>query len=187
MNKIIIMSSPSGAGKTTICNKILKKNKKITLSISYTTRQIRKGEKNGVDYNFIDKKEFNILKKENFFLETAKVFDNFYGSPYLNVNQAFNKKKHILFDIDWQGAKKIRKIFKKNDIIDFFIMPPSKLELKKRLIIRGRDNKLEINKRLSRAVKEMSHYKEYKYVLVNENINETVSKILKIINTEESL
>ena len=185
--KIIIISSPSGAGKTTICKKILKKNKKINISISYTTRQIRKGERDGVDYFFIDKKKFIDLKNIDFFIETAKVFDNYYGSPIINIKKAFNKNKHILFDIDWQGAKRLRKKFNKRDIVDFFILPPSKTELKKRLIIRGRDNKIEIKKRLSLAVKEISHYKEYKYILVNDTINKTVSDILKIIKYEEIL
>ena len=185
--KIIIISSPSGAGKTTICKKILKKNKKINISVSYTTRQIRKGERNGVDYFFIDKKKFIDLKNKDFFIETAKVFDNFYGSPIINIKKSFNKNKHVLFDIDWQGAKKLRKKFNKKDIVDFFILPPSKTELKKRLIIRGRDNEIEIKKRLSLAVKEISHYKEYRYVLVNNTINTTVSDILKIIKYEEML
>ena len=183
--KIIIISSPSGAGKTTICNKILKNNNKIVLSLSYTTRAIKKDEKNGIDYFFIDKNKFNYLKNNNFFIETAKVFGNYYGSPYENIKNALKKNKHILFDIDWQGAKKLRKKYTKNDIIDFFILPPSRNELKKRLMIRGRDNQFEINKRLSLAVKEISHYTEYKYILVNDTVKETVSNILKIIEYEE--
>ena len=185
--KIIIISSPSGAGKTTICNKIIKKNKKIELSISYTTRPIRKREINEVDYFFIKKKNFVDLKNKNYFIETAKVFDHLYGSPYKNIKKIFDKKKHILFDIDWQGASKIRKKFTKEDIIDFFILPPSKNELKKRLLIRGREDHIEIKKRLSLAVKEISHFTEYKYVIVNDNIDKTVEDILKIIQYEELL
>ena len=184
-NKIIIISSPSGAGKTTICKKIINKNKKIELSISYTSRPIRKKEKNGIDYFFVKKEKFNNLNKKNFFIETAKVFNNLYGSPYKNIKKVFKKNKHILFDIDWQGAKKLRKKFPKKNIIDFFILPPSKKELKKRLIKRGRENKYEIQKRLSLAVKEINHYSDYKYVLVNDSINKTVSNILKIIYFEE--
>ena len=185
--KIIIISSPSGAGKTTICKNILKKNNKINLSISYTTRPIRKAEKNGKDYFFVNNKKFIDLKENNFFIETAKVFGYFYGSPYINIKKAFKKKQHIIFDIDWQGANKLRKRFSKIDIIDFFILPPSKAELKKRLMVRGRENQIEIKKRLSLAVKEMSHYSEYKYVLVNDNIDHTVADILKIIQYEELL
>ena len=185
--KIIIISSPSGAGKTTICNKILKKNKKIKLSVSYTTRPIRKSEKNCIDYYFINKKKFSDLRKKNFFIETALNFGHLYGSPYKNLKNSFQQDKHILFDIDWQGASKLRKKFEKKDIIDFFILPPSKKELKKRLMMRGRDNKIEIKKRLSLAVKEISHYPEYKYVLVNDRVHQTVLNILKIIEYEEFL
>ena len=185
--KIIIISSPSGAGKTTICNKIINKNKKIKLSISYTSRPIRKNEKKDTDYFFVEKRKFIDLKNKNFFIESAKVFDYFYGSPCKNINNAFNKGKHILFDIDWQGANQLRKKFLKDDIIDFFILPPSKKELKKRLIVRGRENQVEINKRLSLAVQEMNHYVEYKYILVNDSINQTVENVLKIIQYEELL
>ena len=185
--KIIIISSPSGAGKTTICKSIIKKNKKINLSISYTSRPIRKNEIHGTDYYFLEKNKFVYLKNKQFFIESAKVFDHYYGSPHKNILNSFKKNKHILFDIDWQGANKLRKKFSKNNIIDFFILPPSKKELKKRLIMRGRENQIEIRKRLSLAYKEISHYNEYKYVLVNDNIDRTVNNILKIIKYEELL
>ena len=181
-NKLIIISSPSGAGKTTICKYLLKKMKNIDLSISYTTRQQRKNESNGLDYFFIDKKKFLNLKKNNFFIETAKVFNNYYGSPYNNIKESFTINKHILFDIDWQGARKLRKFYDKEQIIDFFILPPSKKELKKRLQKRGRDNKEEINIRLSLAMSEISHFNEYKYVLVNDKISTTVENLIEIIN-----
>jgi len=177
-NMIFIISSPSGAGKTTICKKLMKKLDNINLSVSYTTRNKRKNEKNGKDYYFVTKEKFNQLKRGNFFIETAKVFNHFYGSPLNNIN---NSKKNILFDIDWQGAKKLRKKFDNNRIIDFFILPPSIKELKKRLIKRGRDNNKEINLRISLALNEMIHYQDYKYVLINENINKTVNQLIKII------
>ena len=142
-SKIIIISSPSGAGKTTICKLLIKKYKNIKLSVSYTTRPKRKNEKNGKDYYFISKSDFMDIKKKNYFIETAKVFDYYYGSPFINIKNAFKTHKHILFDIDWQGAKKIRKKFKKSQIIDIFILPPNKKELKNRLIKRGRDNRKE--------------------------------------------
>lgn len=181
-NKIIIISSPSGAGKTTICKYLLKKMQNIELSISYTTRQSRINEKQGKDYFFIDREDFKKLKNKDFFIETAKVFDNFYGSPYANIKKIFKRNKHILFDIDWQGAQKIRKNFDSDQIIDFFILPPNKKELKRRLEKRGRDNKKEINMRLSLALSEINHHIEYKYVIINDNINETVSNLLNIIN-----
>tara|TARA_A100001011_G_C14295451_1_gene838222 strand:- start:2130 stop:2759 length:630 start_codon:yes stop_codon:yes gene_type:complete len=182
INKLIIISSPSGAGKTTLCKLLIKKMKNINLSISYTSRSKRLNEVEGKDYFFVTKKKFLSLKKKNFFIETATNFNNLYGSPFQNINKSKKKNKHVLFDIDWKGARKIRKFYKKNDIIDFFILPPSKLELKNRLIKRGRDNNKEINLRLSYAMDEMNHYDEYKYVLINENVFDTVNEIKKIIN-----
>ena len=181
-NKLIIISSPSGAGKTTICKHLLKKIKNIEISVSCTTRPQRKAEINGQDYFFLSKNEFIKLKKKKYFIETAKVFDYYYGSPFKNIEKAFNKNKHILFDIDWQGAKKLRKNFNKSNIIDFFILPPNKEELKKRLKKRGRDTNIEIRKRLSLAVSEIGHYNEYKYVLINDKINNTINNVTNIIN-----
>ena len=181
-NKLIIISSPSGAGKTTICNHLLKKMKNLNLSISYTTRQKRANEINGKNYFFVNKKDFISLKKKNFFIETAKVFNHYYGSPYKHITNSFNLNKNILFDIDWQGAKKLRKNFETCQILDFFIIPPNKNELKKRLIKRGREDTNEIKIRLSHALSEMSHHKDYKYILINDKINETVKNIIEIIN-----
>ena len=180
-NKIIIISSPSGAGKTTLCKLLLKKMKNINLSVSYTSRNQRLNEINGKDYFFVSKDKFIKLKNKNFFIETAKNFGNYYGSPYKNL-KAF-KKNQILFDIDWKGARKIRKKVNKKDIIDFFILPPSIKELKKRLVKRGRDKKDDIELRLSYAIKEIRHYNEYSYVLINQNVHQTVNEIIHIIKT----
>tara|TARA_X000000950_G_scaffold53971_1_gene64394 strand:- start:1064 stop:1696 length:633 start_codon:yes stop_codon:yes gene_type:complete len=180
-SKLIIISSPSGAGKTTLCKLLIKKMKNINLSISYTSRSKRLNEVEGKDYFFINKKKFEQLKKKNFFIETATNFNNLYGSPFRNITLSKKRNKHILFDIDWKGARKIRKNYKKDDIIDFFILPPSKSELKRRLVKRGRDNKKEINLRLSYAIDEMRHYNEYKYVLINEKVHKTVNEVKKII------
>ena len=181
-NKLIIISSPSGAGKTTICKLLLKKIQNLTLSISYTSRKKRKNEIDGKDYYFVSEKKFQYLKNNNFFIETAKNFNNFYGSPFKNIKHANLKNHSLLFDIDWKGARKIRKQYSKNDILDIFILPPSKTELKKRLIKRASEDKKEINLRLSYALKEMQHYNEYKYTLINDSVNETIDKILMIIN-----
>ena len=184
-SKLIIISSPSGAGKTTLCKLLIKKMKNINLSVSYTSRSKRLNEINGKDYFFISKKKFQTLKNKNFFIETANNFNNLYGSPIRNITLSKRRKKHILFDIDWKGARKIRKNYKKEDIIDFFILPPSKSELKRRLIKRGRENNKEINLRLSYAIDEMRHYDEYRYVLINEKIQKTVNDIKKIIEYNE--
>ena len=180
-SKIIIISSPSGAGKTTLCKLLLKKMSNIDLSISYTSRNQRLNEINGKDYFFVTKEKFNRLKYKNFFLETAINFGNNYGSPYKNLKT--KRKNNILFDIDWKGARKIRKKVEKKDIIDFFILPPSINELKKRLVKRGRDKKDDIELRLSYAIKEISHYSEYSYVLINQNVQQTVNEIREIIKT----
>ena len=180
-SKLIIISSPSGAGKTTLCKLLIKKMKNVHLSISYTSRNKRLNEVNGKDYYFVSKKKFEILKNKNFFIETAKNFNNYYGSPYKSILKSKKRKNHILFDIDWKGARKIRRNFKKSDVIDIFILPPSKKELKRRLVKRGRDNNKEIDLRLSYAITEMKHYSEYKFVLINENVQKTVNKIKKII------
>ena len=182
INKLIIISSPSGAGKTTICKYLLKKIKDVDLSISYTTRQKRKNETNKKDYFFTNRDHFMKLKKNNFFIETAKNFNNYYGSPFSNIDNSFKRNNHILFDIDWKGARKLRKNYNKNQILDFFILPPNKNELKKRLEKRGRDKKNEINIRLSYAMSEMSHYNEYRYVIINDKILDTVNTLMSIIN-----
>ncbi len=184
-SKLIIISSPSGAGKTTLCKLLLKKMNNIILSISYTSRGKRLNEKDGRDYYFVSKEKFLMLKNKNFFIETAINFKNYYGSPFKNINLSKKRNKHILFDIDWKGARKIISNYEKNEIIDIFILPPSKSELKRRLIKRGRDNNKEINLRLSYAINEMKHYNEYKYVLINENIQKTVNDIKKIIEYQE--
>ncbi len=180
-NKLIIISSPSGAGKTTLCKLLIKKMKNVKLSISYTSRNKRLNEVNGKDYYFVSKTKFEKLKEQNFFIETAKNFNNLYGSPFRNINNSRKRNELILFDIDWKGARNIRKHYNKTNIIDFFILPPSKSELKRRLIKRGRDNNEEIKLRLSYAFDEMKHYKEYRYVLINENVQNTVNHIKKII------
>ena len=184
-SKLIIISSPSGAGKTTLCKLLIKKMKNINLSISYTSRNRRLNELHGKDYYFVTKKKFESLKNKNYFIETATNFKNLYGSPFKNIELSKKRNEHILFDIDWKGARKIRKNYNKNDIIDFFILPPSKTELKRRLVKRGRDNNKEINLRLSYAINEMKHYTEYKYVLINANVYKTVNEIKKIIEYHE--
>ena len=186
-NKLIIISSPSGAGKTTLCKMLLKKMKKISLSISYTSRSKRLNEIDGKDYFFVTKSKFADLKNKNYFIETAKVFGYFYGSPKANILNGIKNKKNILFDIDWQGAKKIRKIYKSNDIIDFFILPPNEKELKKRLEKRGRETMKEIEKRLSLALSETSHYIEYKHVIINKTIQKTVKEVIKIIKQSNNI
>lgn len=177
-NLAIIISSPSGAGKTTIARKLLSKVKNSYLSISCTTREPRKGEKHGVDYFFLSKSKFRILNKKKKFLESAKVYDNYYGTLWSEIKKS--KKKIILLDVDWQGARSIRKVLKEN-CYSFFLLPPSLKILKKRLIQRHNDNKKIAYKRFSSAKKDIKHWPEYNFVYVNKNLNKCVNEIYKQI------
>ena len=179
----IILSSPSGAGKTTLSKKLLKNNKNIELSISYTTRKKRPLEKNNKDYNFVSEEEFEKLKKKKYFIEWAKVFNNYYGTSFIKVKKINNKGKDVLFDIDWQGSRKIKKKLGKN-VVSIFILPPSKKELIKRLKKRAQDPDHIVKQRLSFYKMELSHWKDYKYVLINKNLSDTVKKIKTIIEAE---
>lgn len=179
----IILSSPSGAGKTSLAKKIIKKNKNFELSISYTTRQKRQKEIDKKDYYFISKKMFDFLKKRNFFIEYAKVFNNYYGTSLEKTKKINKLGRDILFDIDWQGSRKIKK--KLGDkVTSIFILPPSKKELIRRLNKRAQDPKNVVKERLSSFKKELSHWKEYKYVLVNDTLEKAAKRIMNIINLE---
>ena len=182
---IIIISSPSGAGKTSLCKKIASLNKNINLSISYTTRKKRKIENEGEHYRFVNIKKFNKMKKNNLFLESAKVFGNNYGTPLKETINKIKLGKNVLLDIDWQGARQIRKKFPEY-VVDFFIMPPTINELRKRLIKRGQDDIMIVNKRMKMAFGEIKHYNDYKYILINDNFNNTLKKILNIIKMERN-
>ena len=177
------MSSPSGAGKTTLAKNLIKNNKNMELSISYTTRKKRPIEKNNKDYVFVSEQEFEVLKRKKHFIEWAKVFNNYYGTSLLTVKRIHNKGKDVLFDIDWQGSRKIKKKLGK-DVVSIFILPPSKKELIRRLKKRAQDPDHIVKKRLSFYKMELSHWKEYKYVVINKNLNETVNKIKSIIEAE---
>ena len=180
----IILSSPSGAGKTTLAKKLIQNNKKLKLSISYTTRKKRPVEKNNKDYIFISENRFNQLKKNKYFIEWAKVFGNYYGTSLIKLKNHLNKGNDVLFDIDWQGSRQIKKKLG-GDVVSIFILPPSKKELIRRLKKRAQDSDKEVKKRLSYFERELSHWKEYKYVLINDKINETLKQIKSIIEVEK--
>ena len=180
---MLVLSSPSGAGKTTICKEILKKIKELKLSISYTTRPKRKSEVDGRDYFFISEKKFNELNTKNFFIENAKVFDHLYGTPKNFVEENLIKGVDVLFDIDWQGAQKLSD-FSKTDIVSVFILPPSNSILKERLKKRNEDSLEIVNKRMSKAKSEISHWIEYDYVLINEDLATCTDEIVTILKAE---
>ena len=181
-NFCIVLSSPSGAGKTSISKKLLLKDNSISLSISCTTRPMRKGESNKKDYIFLKEENFNKFIANNEFIEHADVFGYKYGTLKKNIDKLFNKKKDILFDIDWQGYQQLKQSGLK--VVGIFILPPNKKELIKRLENRGRDTKEEMKKRMNLVQDEISHFPEYDYVVINKDINLCVNQIQNIVNAE---
>ena len=180
---LLVISSPSGTGKTTICKKLLDYDKNIHLSVSVTTRKKRKNEVEGIDYYFRSKKDFLNLKSQNSFIENALVFENYYGTLKSEVLEQLENGIDVLIDIDWQGTRQITQAMKGN-LIKIFLLPPSIDELKKRLSKRNSDSIKEINFRMSKALKEIKHFDEYDYVLVNDNLDNTFQKIVKILEVE---
>ena len=180
---LIVISSPSGTGKTTICKKLLEHDKNIHLSVSVTTRKKRKNEVEGIDYYFKTKKDFLNLKSENFFIENAFVFENYYGTLKSEVLEQLENGIDVLIDIDWQGTRQISQAMNGN-LIKIFLLPPSINELKKRLSKRNSDSIKEIDFRMSKALKEIKHFDEYDYVLVNNNLDNTFQQIIKILEAE---
>ena len=183
--KMIILSSPSGAGKTTLVKKI-SQEKKYKISISHTTRQPRANELNGKDYFFVEESEFKKLINQNAFLEYASVFKNLYGSTKKQVFDNLEKGFDVLFDIDWQGAQQIKNQTLDYKLISFFILPPSRKVLNERLVSRGESNKDIIQMRMEQFDKDVLHWKDYDYVVVNEDLNECYNNIIGYLeNTKE--
>ena len=180
---IFILSSPSGAGKTTLVKKI-SKNRNFSVSVSHTTRLPRPNEKNGKDYFFISKNNFKKLIKKGEFLEHAKVFENYYGSSKKLVNEKINKGKNIVFDIDWQGTRQIKNKSLKFKVLTIFILPPSKSELLKRLLKREKKNMKTVKKRMKEFKKDLLKWKEYDYVVINDKLNQCYRKIMQIIKNK---
>ena len=176
---MIILSSPSGAGKTTITKKIQQKYQTFKISVSHTTREPRPNEVDGVDYYFISQEKFKELIAEDKFYEYAKIFDNYYGTSKESVDTTI-KNNDIIFDIDWQGTKQLSK-FKKLKLIKIYIVPPNKEELKKRLIKRNQDSSSEVERRFKAYDEDIKHWKDYDYVIINENLEECYKQIEKII------
>ena len=185
---LIIISSPSGAGKTTICKELLNKDKNIKISVSDTTRVPRDDEVNGKDYNFVSELEFKSKIKRKEYVEYAKVFGNFYGSLHSNVIELSKKNYDIIFDIDWQGAQQLKKSGYKN-IISFFIIPPSRNVIYERLLARALisgDDKDAINRRMSFYDTEVSHQNEYSHIIVNDKLDQCVKEIHELILIKRS-
>ena len=180
---MLVLSSPSGAGKTTLSRKLLEEDKGVELSVSVTTRKMRPGEKDGRDYYFIDRKRFDELVDENELLEWAEVFDNYYGTPKKRVMDALGAGRDVLFDIDWQGTQQLGDKAPK-DLVTVFVLPPSIPELKSRLRTRAQDDYETIHRRMAKAADEMSHWFEYTYVVINRDLDESFADLKAILAAE---
>tara|TARA_Y100000590_G_scaffold296700_1_gene334304 strand:+ start:1028 stop:1657 length:630 start_codon:yes stop_codon:yes gene_type:complete len=181
---MFVLSSPSGAGKTTLAKKIAKHNKNFIISISHTTRKPRPNEINGKDYHFVNNEEFNNLVKKNYFFEHANIFDNRYGTLKKPVTEFLSQGKDVLFDIDWQGTQQLKKN-KDLSLVTIFILPPNKQVLKERLLNRHNGEEKLIEKRMNKFNEELSHWREYSYVVVNDELVKCYNKILEIIFSEK--
>jgi guanylate kinase len=180
---MFVLSSPSGAGKTTITRALLKNNADLEISISATTRQRRPGEVDGQDYYFVDIPQFNAMIEAGEMLEHAKVFNNYYGTPRLPVEEALNRGNDVIFDIDWQGTQQLREIAR-DDLVTVFILPPNAKELERRLRARAQDPEETIRHRMDKAADEMTHYSEYDYVLINNNVDHAIQQAQHILDSE---
>lgn len=178
-----VLSSPSGAGKTTITRALLKDNTELIPSISATTRPRRPGEVHGQDYYFVDIADFNAMIEAGKMLEFAKVFGHYYGTPKEPVENALAEGKDVIFDIDWQGTQQLSEIAR-NDLVTVFILPPSRAELERRLRNRGQDSEDVIRERMAKASDEMTHYLEYDYVIVNQGLEQAIAQAQSILDTE---
>ena len=168
---MLVLSSPSGAGKTTLSKKIQQSDNSFEISVSHTTRKPRPNEVDGLDYHFVTKKNFELLLKQNAFYEHAEIFGNYYGTSKSSINQITQQNNNVLFDIDWQGSEQLSK-FKQLNLVKVFILPPNKEELEKRLIARNQDDKDAIKRRMLAYSKDVVHQKDYDYVLVNDNVDD---------------
>ena len=180
---MLVLSSPSGAGKTTISRDILSREPNLMMSVSATTRSKRPGEVAGTDYFFVDTVTFNLMVNRGEFLEHAQVFDNYYGTPRGPVEDALAAGRDVLFDIDWQGTQQLMENAR-NDLVTVFVLPPSTRELERRLRARAQDPDDVVAKRMSHAPDEMSHWPEYDYVIVNREIAASVAAVQAILAAE---
>ncbi|WP_207477389.1 guanylate kinase [Arenibaculum pallidiluteum] len=180
---MLVLSSPSGAGKTTISRKLLQLDGSMSLSISVTTRPRRANESDGIDYHFMDKETFERMVQREELLEWAQVFDNYYGTPAGPVRDSLAQGRDVLFDVDWQGHLQLV-ANAREDLVSIFILPPSYQELARRLKARAMDSDEVIQRRMAKAPEEISHWKDYDYVLVNEDVDETLATVQGIIEVE---
>jgi len=179
----VILSSPSGAGKSTLSRLLLDRDRSLSLSISVTTRARRPSEVDHVHYHFVSQRDFGRMRESGALLEWAEVHGNFYGTPRDPVEQALQEGRDVLFDIDWQGAEQIAKAMP-DDLVSIFILPPSGAELHARLVRRAEDDEATIRRRLDNAREELTHYVDYDYVVVNEELQTALEGVTAILNAE---
>ena len=182
---LVILSSPSGAGKTSIARALVEENKNFLFSVSATTRKSRPGEINGREYHFLTVNEFRKRINDGQFLEHAKVFGNLYGTPLEPVMRSINDGKDLIFDVDWQGGKQIRSSSLNKFVISIFILPPSIKALQERLMKRAQDSSETVKDRMTKSIGEIMHWKEYDYVIVNNNFEQTLHEVKSIITSEK--
>ena len=182
---LVILSSPSGAGKTSIARALVEANKNFLFSVSATTRKSRPGEVNGREYHFLTVDEFRERINDGQFLEHAKVFGNLYGTPLEPVMDSINDGKDLIFDVDWQGGKQIRSSSLSKFVISIFILPPSIKALQERLMKRAQDSSQTVKDRMTKSIGEIMHWKEYDYVIVNNNFEKTLQEVKSIITSEK--
>jgi guanylate kinase len=180
---MLVLSSPSGAGKTTIARKLLEEDKDIEISVSHTTRKKRKGERDGKDYHFVNHDAFTRMRDQGEFLEWAVVFDNYYGTTRKPVEQALAEGRDVLFDVDWQGAASLR-AKAKDDVVTVFILPPTAADLEQRINVRALDPPEIVRRRMLGASNEIQHWTEYDYVVVNYDVGRSVAAIRAILIAE---
>jgi len=180
---MLVLSSPSGAGKTTLARRLLDEEPGISMSISHTTRPKRKGEKDGEDYHFVDRDNFTRMRDHGEFLEWAVVFDNYYGTTGKPVEQALGEGRDVLFDVDWQGAASLR-AKAEHDVVTVFILPPTAADLEQRLNVRAQDPPEIVRRRMLGASNEIQHWQEYDYVVVNYDIEQSVAAVRSILAAE---
>jgi len=182
---LVILSSPSGAGKTSIARALVEENKSFLFSVSATTRKSRPGEVNGREYHFLTVDEFREKINDGQFLEHAKVFGNLYGTPLEPVMESISNGKNLIFDVDWQGGKQIRSSSLSKFVISIFILPPSIKALQERLMKRAQDSSETVKDRMTKSIGEIMHWKEYDYVIVNNNFEQTLHEVKSIITSEK--
>jgi guanylate kinase len=180
---MLVLSSPSGAGKTTISRRLLARDTNLIMSVSVTTRPRRHGEVEGVDYRFIDATEFGLMVNRQELLEHAKVFGHYYGTPRGPVEAALAAGRDVLFDIDWQGTQQLRESAR-SDLVSVFVLPPSTAELERRLHTRALDSAEVVAGRMAKAADEMSHWSEYDYIVVNDDIDHSIRQVEAILQAE---